>query len=201
MAQHRAPLLQGKAFDPAADFSIAIDYDLNLPLTAFGGLAIGFGIGEDIDGMNSAGAVITSNGPLTIAAGGAARVNDVTQVPAFLGLMPPKTGSFFVSYEAATGDVTVGIGAAGAASPSSDATFAGLQNSWNDTPLLTSFFLRSDNSVGLPWTSGSADAVFGNFRVLSGTPTAINIPEPSSLAILALASLSLCINPRHRKVT
>src|SRR5687767_7762990 len=37
----------GHAFDPAASFSVAIDYTMSFANTPSGGLAIGFGIGED----------------------------------------------------------------------------------------------------------------------------------------------------------
>lgn len=175
----------GFAFDPSQSFSIAVDFSMSFPTASVGDLGIGFGIGEDGNGANGAGvALLTRNGS-AFAFGGAARINDVNQSPGIIIATPNLVRSFFVSYNAATGDVVVGIGNTGAASPSATTTFAGIQNSWNGGLLMASFFLRSDGSLGDAWTSGAADAVFTNFRVLSGTP--IEVPSPGSAALLALA--------------
>lgn len=178
----------GFAFDPAASFQVAIDFAFSLQ-NPVGGLGIGFGIGEDEDGENSAGvAVFTQNG-IAIPVFAAGRVNDISQG---LPILPPTTqlsGSFFAAYDATTGDVTVGVAsAAGANAPTSTATFLGIQNSWGGGNLLASFFLRSDSPIQA-WTSGNATAVFSDFRVLAGTPTAA--PEPGSLSLLALGGLTL----------
>jgi hypothetical protein len=186
----------GNAFDPAFDFSLAIDYDISTGLFAAGGLTLGFGIGEDDDGTNSAGAVLSSRtiGILTrSSSAGAARIDDLTQTPLALAFLAPNTGSFFVSYEASSGNVTVGVGTAGAATPNDSDTFNNIQQSWNGSKLFPSFFLRSDSASSEPWALGTADAVFSNLRVLEGTPVGLLIPEPSSLALTAIGCLGLLL--------
>jgi hypothetical protein len=120
--------------------------------------------------------------------GAAARVNDVNQSAQLVQLGGPAAGSLFAAYNAATGDVTLGFGTVGAASPSSTATYTGIQNSWDNELLLASFFLRSDNFLGQSWTSGNATATFSNFRVLAGTPIAV--PEPNALVLFAIGMLA-----------
>lgn len=187
----------GYAFDPASSFSVAIDFSMSFSNSPTGGLAIGFGIGEDINGENSAGAVMfTQTGSPQLFFGGAARTNDVTAPaqPIFVGAS--LAGSLFATYDAPSGNIVLGASnTPGAASPAGTTTFAGLQNGWNDTLLLSSFFLRSDNTLGQAWTSGNGEAVFSNFRVLSGTPLAV--PEPGSLALLSLATLALRLRRRR----
>lgn len=187
----------GHAFDPASSFSVAIDFNLAFANSPAGGLAIGFGVGEDGDGENSAGAVMfTQNGAPQLFFGGAARTNDVTASPQPIFVGAALTGSMFASYDAATGNITLGASTTpGAASPAGTTTFTGVQNGWDNTLLLTSFFLRSDNSLGQAWQSGNAQAVFSNFRVLSGSPTAI--PEPATLATFAFATALLLRRRRN----
>ena len=171
---------QGFYFDPAASFTIAVDYAFS-STNASGNLGLGFGIGEDINGTDSAGvAVAIVNG---VGAGvlAASRVNDVSSTP-LLSLGAPLTGSMIVGYDATTGNVTVGVAAAtGVNTPTTSTTLSGIQNQWDDEPLLASFFLRSEG-----WTSGQATAVFSNFRVAAGSATAI--PEPTAAAALAAAA-------------
>ena len=183
----------GFAFDPSDNFQVAVDFSLNFQNAPDGGLAIGFGIGEDIDGENSAGAIVFTQDGATSFLGAAARVNDVNQSAQLVQLGGPAAASLFAAYNAATGDVTLGFGTVGAASPSSTATYPGIQNSWDNELLLASFFLRSDNFLGQSWTSGNAAATFSNFRVLAGTPIAV--PEPNGLAFFALGSFVLA----HRR--
>ena len=170
----------GSYFDPSHDFTIAVDYAMTFT-SANGFLGLGFGIGEDIDGMNSAGvAMLTSNGSPFLSFGGAARINDVTQSPVAIPLSSSLVGSLFIDYTAASGDVVVGASTTpGGASPAEIGTFAGIQNQWSGENLLASFFLRSDGPLpGSGWLGGDANAVFSNFRVLNGS--AVAIPEPSS---------------------
>ncbi|MEL6108080.1 MAG: PEP-CTERM sorting domain-containing protein [Planctomycetota bacterium] len=187
----------GYFFDPSTDFSIAIDYDWTFNSGA-GVLGLGFGIGEDSDGMNSAGvAMATSNGSPFLTFGGAARVNDNDQAPLVLGTATSTlSGSLFVSYEAASGDVLLGAATTtGAASPTVAGTYSGIQNQWNNEALLASFFIRSDGPAGAQWLGGDADAVFSNFRVLSGS--AVAIPEPSSSVALGLVGVWVLIRRRR----
>lgn len=174
----------GHAFSPGADFSLAVDFAVTFGNTPLGTLGLGFGIGEDIDGMNSAGvALLFNNGIPWIAFGAAARVDDANQVPAVIGVPASATGSMFVSYQAATGNVILGASQTqGAAGPTGIATFSGIQNRWGDRDLLVSLFLRSDGTLSTPWQSGSAEARFSDLRVLSGTPSAV--PDPTPLVLL-----------------
>ena len=190
----------GNVFDPAFDFSLAIDYDFNPQfLLGVGGMTLGFGIGEDADGMNSAGIVLTTTSPgLPVASsGGAARVDDVDQLPLLVTLFSEYEGSFFVSYEAASGNVTVGIGDTGAAAPEFTGTFNGIQNSWDNVKLFPSFFIRSDNALNMAWASGSADAIFSNFRILEGVAMEL-IPEPTTLGLAVLGCLGIFARRRKR---
>jgi hypothetical protein len=177
----------GYSFDPASDFSVAIDYSI-----AYGGanplnLGIGFGIGEDGNGVNSAGvslvrSVVNFGGfPVTtLGIAGSARIDDVTQSPLPIGAAPnplSDSGSLFITYAAATGTITVGRSAApGAGAPEASQNFVGIQNSWQGRDLIVSFFMRS---VG--WAGGTATATFQNLRVLSGTPKGIP-PKVQSIA-------------------
>ena len=89
---------QGWAFNPSTSFSVALDYNLSFG-AADGGFSIGLGIGEDRDGSDSAGIVLTSQDGSSFAVGGAARINDVTQLPVILGA-GQSTGRFLVGYDA-----------------------------------------------------------------------------------------------------
>ena len=184
-----APSTAGHAFDPAASFQVAIDFAMSFT-SPVGGLAIGFGIGEDQGGMNSAGAgLFTQNGIPSVLFGGAARVNDVDQPPQLILAPGQLSGSLFAAYDAASGDVTLGVGSTGALAPATTTTFAAIQNSWNGGPLFPAFFLRSDDFLVQAWTSGNATAVFSDFRVISGTPQ--TVPESATLSMFAIGGLAI----------
>lgn len=186
----------GWAFDPGFDFSVALDFNLTFA-SPVGGLTIGMGIGEDRDGTDSAGVALTSLNGALFPFFGAARVNDST-----LPLIPTivsgtATGRFIVSYDAATGDVTVGVSTNGDDLPEGFGVFNGIQNSWDNERLLVSFFARGDNGF-FGWSSGTAEAVFSNLRVISGAPTAI-VPEPSTLLLLGMGAIALIFYGRKRQ--
>ncbi len=176
----------GYYFESSSDFTIAIDYSLAFGNSPNGVLGLGFGIGEDSDGMNSAGvALATFNGFPVSNFTGAARINDQDQTPLSLGAAPTLSGSLFIAYDATSGDVTVGAATnPGVAMPTFSSTFSGIQNQWNGDDLMASFFIRSD---GAGWNGGTAEAVLSNFRVLEGSVTAV--PEPSVLAGLSMGGL------------
>ena len=175
---------QGNYFSINQDFQVAVDFDVTAVNSA-GLAAIGFGIGEDRDGMNSAGVALAINSGNPLAFSGGARINDVTQPLKLFGPTATNSGRFFVRYDSATGDIVYGVNTAkGSASPTDTGTFSGLQNDWNDANLLVSFFLRSDSFIFPPLSAGTVEAVFSNFEVLQGTPIAI-VPEPTT-ATLAL---------------
>lgn len=169
----------GYTFDPGSNFTVAIDYSI-----VYGGsnplnLGIGFGIGEDGNGTNSAGVALARSQvslfgiPITaIGVAGAARIDDVTQpmidLTGILGTLSDD-GSFFINYTAATGTIRVGRSATrGANAPEVSGDFVGIQNTWQGRDLLVSFFMRSEG-----WTGGTATATFDNLRVLDGTPKGI----------------------------
>jgi hypothetical protein len=181
---------QGTYFSAASDFHVAVDYDFTA-IDALGLAGIGFGIGEDRDGANSAGVGLgIFDGSTTIYAG-AARINDMDEPPLLFAVPPSTNGRFFVRYDSVTGDVIAGVNPLpGSISPSETHTFSGIQNSWNDEDLLVSLFLRSDSASLLdPLKSGSLSTTFSNLEVLAGRPNVI--PEPDSIALLFLGGVGL----------
>ena len=167
---------------------LAVDFDWNFSATPSGLLGLGFGIGEDSDGANSVGVIMTTlNGSPFRDFGGAARVNDNLDSALELPTSASDSGTLFLEYQASSGNVIVGASqSTGASLPDSTDLFPGIQRKWNDENLLVSLFIRSDAIPPLlpHWQSGQADAVFSNLRVLTGSPTAI--PEPGrSIALLA----------------
>jgi len=187
----------GYGFSPSSSYSIAIDYDLSFS-SANGVLGIGFGIGEGTSGDHSAGVgMLTYNGIPTSTFTAVGRVDAVNQSfsgnpPGSLGLAAALSGSLFVSYDAGSADVTVGAShTKGASTASHTFTMSGIQNDWNEADLLASFFLRSESIPGVAngWSSGTADAVFSNFRVQEGTPTVV--PEHSDYVWVMLVCMGL----------
>ena len=201
----------GWAFDPGSDFSVAVDFDLTFG-DPDGGFSIGFGIGEDSAGTDSAGvALLTNDGsplPLIFPIApfiGAARDNDSLSTLSPINLTGQLNGRFIVAYDESSGDVTVGVSTNGDDETEEDAILSGIQNSWDDDPLLVSFFARGGNGAA-SWQSGTADTIFSNFRVISGAPFAVGnscaVPEPTSFAIILvnlLAVMGFCTY-RRRKV-
>ncbi|MDC0936515.1 PEP-CTERM sorting domain-containing protein [Pirellulales bacterium] len=179
----------GHYFSFSEDFHVAIDFSIS-SANSVGLGAIGFGIGEDAAGANSAGVGlgIFNGSPLLFA--GAARTNDVNTVGAetYAGA---SSGRLFVAYEAASGTVTWGVNTTpGAAAPTDTGTFANVQDGWTDSNLLVSFFLRSDTVLTFPpLQAGELTSVFSNFEVLDGTP--IGVPEPTAAALLSLGVVFL----------
>jgi len=196
---------QGYAFDPAQDFALSVAFNFDFGAGPdVGELAIGFGIGEDAGGENSAGVTVyTKDGslaavPITGAYFGAARVNDATQSPLPLTDLSDMNGRFFVSYDAASGSVTVGVADSPSATVAdSSTTFAAIQPSWPGGFLLASMFLRSDGVLGQNWQSGGADAAFSDLRVDEGAAVLL-VPEPTSLVLLAGTGLAAI---RRRRAT
>lgn len=175
----------GYAFSHLSDFAVAIDYNLSFSGSPGGALSLGFGIGEDANGQNSAGVgMATFNGNSVGNFSGAARVNDQNQNVLDLGLSSTLSGSLFVQYDAASGDIVVGAAPTmGAAAPTATGSYLGIQNQWQDGDLLVSFFLRSGPVFA--WSGGGqGEAAFSNFRVLQGSPYAV--PEPGTGGLLFL---------------
>ncbi|MEO1497235.1 MAG: hypothetical protein AAFV43_08810 [Planctomycetota bacterium] len=177
----------GFYFDPTSSFSVAIDYDIS-GMASLGAGGIGLGVGEDTAGADSAGVGVGfANGAL-FAASGAGRIDnaDVVINPPVINFVG-SSGRLFVDYNA--GAITGGHSATpGAAAPSSSYPVPiDPSADWDGENLFVSFFLRSQAVNPFPgFASGTVDAVFSNFEVLSGTPIAV--PEPSSAClVLALA--------------
>jgi hypothetical protein len=186
----------GWAFDPAFSFSVAVDFNLAFGNPS-GGFSIGMGIGEDRNGTDSAGLILASQSGGFLTFGGAARVNDVTQPFLPIGVAGQTTGRFIVSYLASSGDVILGVSTNGDDVPEAFGTFNGIQNLWDNESLVVSFFARGDNGT-FAWNSGTANAVFTDFHVISGTPFAV--PEPSVFSI-ATVGLLLGVGVRRRGTT
>ena len=196
----------GFYFDPSSDFKLAIDFAWSFSNSPTGLLGLGFGIGEDGDGKNSAGVVIGSNnGNPFPSFGGAARTGDKDDETQFLvpSANSPTQGSMFVEFESATGNISLSASTVqGAASGSEIGTFMGIQKGWAGDKLMTSFFVRSDEQPLLfsNWMGGNANAVFSNFRVLNGSPVAI--PEPTGMGFLsALGIFVTATGRRNRKLS
>lgn len=181
----------GSYFSASQDFHIAVDYSLN-SLPASGVAAIGFGVGEDSAGTNSAGALLAIlNGGQLVFSGGA-RINDSSQVQVMLVPGLATSGRFFVRYDSLSGDIIYGVNTTrGSVAPGYTGTFSGLQNSWNGDNLLASFFLRSDDSALFSsLTSGTASAVFSNFAVLDGAAVSV-VPLPAAAWLFGFGFLGL----------
>jgi hypothetical protein len=194
----------GFYFSPSQSFSLAIDFALSFGGAPSGVLAIGFGIGEDIHGTDSAGVtMLTNDGAAFGTFGAAGRTDDGDLVPVPISVGAALQGALFLTYDAPSGDVILGAAQSpGAGSPVATATYFGIQNDWDDEGLLVSVFLRSQSfTIPLtsisepPWQAGDADASFFSLRVLSGTPIEIDrpagIPLPPTLALLVLGLLLL----------
>lgn len=194
-----AQATSGYYFSTANDFSVTLDFSLSVTnLNGF--VALGLGIGEDREGVNSAGigfGLASVLGFPVTQFQGAATNNDTPAIQELDGPVSPfvagntYAGTLSVAFDAATGDVTVGASGDGSSSTTTF-TKAGDLTSWSGDDLLVSFFLRSDTvSVTdpfpievAPWSGTSAEADFLNFTVVEGNAT--QVPEPTSLALLGL---------------
>lgn len=183
----------GYYFSSSEDFYIAVDFSV-VATGSIGFGAIGFGIGEDGDGMNSAGPALAIFSGIPIGFAAAARIADVDQPPLLFSLAGALNGRFFLQYDSATGDIISGVSATqGSASPDETQTFSQLQTSWNDADLLASFFLRSESLQG-----GTISATFSNFTVIEGTPLAV-VPLPAAAWLFGSALFGLVAVSRSRK--
>ena len=181
-------------------------------------VALGLGVGEDRKGVNSAGigmSQITAFGFDFASFQGAFTNNDNANIRSLTdsvnpsGTAPTYAGTLSVAYDVdpLTNEFTITVGATGTTGSTTSFTSTGDLTAWVGDDLLVSFFLRSDSFVatgGLfpvtvpPWTGTSAQASFSNLAV-SGN--AIQVPEPTSLGLLALSSLAVmrrrrsCLRP------
>ncbi|MCP5416155.1 MAG: VPLPA-CTERM sorting domain-containing protein [Chromatiaceae bacterium] len=192
----------GFYFSATQDFSIAVDFSV-ASASSIGLAAIGFGVGEDDQGSNVAGAVLgILNGTVRGFSAGA-RTNGVTNIA-----LPPiftpslSSGRLFVSYESITGDIIAGLsGVVGSAAPTATVTLSGQQNSWNDQDLLVSLFLRSDGIIFPPFNvpplqAGTLTTVLSDFEVLAGTPVSA-VPLPAAAWLFGAALIGFAILTRR----
>lgn len=188
----------GSYFSASQNFHIAIDYSLtSLQSAGFG--AIGFGIGEDRAGTNSAGVLLAINNGVALAFSGGARTNDISQTQPALGASPTTSGRFFIRYDSSSGDIIYGVNATpGSAAPSHTGTFGAIQNSWNGDQLLASFFLRSDDPLFFSSLStGTLSTVFSNFEVIEGAHISI-VPLPATVWLFVSGLLGLMAIARRK---
>lgn len=192
----------GHYFDPASDFAVAIDFDI-LTRSTTGAGGIGFGIGEDAGGTDSAGVGLGFINAALVSFATAGRVNDADEPLQLFATGPDATssagggimnadGRFFVEYVASSGDVIVGVSTTpGAATPDETKTLTGIAAQWDDEPLLVSFFSRSQAVLIVPGLeSGLVRTTFSDVTVLSGTPIPA-VPEPSAAILASLALLAV----------
>lgn len=181
---------KGFYFDPLQSFSVAIDYRFSA-ISSVGAGGIGFGIGEDLDGTDSAGVGMGFVNGAPLAYSTAARVDDIDQAFELFATAPAPDGRFFVQYDSVTKNVVLGVSTTlGSTAPMETKTLAGIGAGWDDEPLLVSFFLRSQSVSILPaLQSGDVRALFSNFEVLSGTP--ISIPEPTTSLLVVPGALGV----------
>jgi hypothetical protein len=190
----------GYYFDASQNFTIRMHFSLDVVSPA-GFVGIGMGIGEDRAGVNSAGIGFgVGTGVVNAAVFGAAATNNDTPITSAFALSETVDNEYFgsltVSYDAASGDVTVGaakfLGAPDPLAPTETFTFDGTTDlgAWAGDELLVSFFLRSDNPlIYNNWTGDLAEASFFDFTIVEGR--VIQIPEPTSLALLGLGGLAM----------
>jgi len=190
----------GWAFDPNSDFSVSIGFDLSFT-GGLGGFTIGFGIGEDRDGTDSAGVILASMNGSPAAYAGVGREND-NDVPAVgIGATVQSTGRFIVTYDQALGDVTVGVSTDGDdVIDGAPGLLSGMKAMWDGEMLGVSFFARGDNGV-FSFSGGGADAVFTDLRVLSGSAIElpVTVPEPSAIVLAVLGVFGVALAGRRRR--
>ncbi len=183
----------GFHFSVDENFQIAVDFDISAA-NSIGLASIGFGVGEDSDGMNSAGAGLAIVNGVALSFAGAARINDVTQSPVLFGPAATNNGRFFIRYDSNSGDIEFGVSTSpGSAAPSHTGVFSGVQSQWSGDDLMVSFFLRSEPGELLPLpalTAGTINAEFSNFEVLTGTHVAA-VPLPAGVGLFGAALVLL----------
>ena len=186
----------GYYFSPLDDFAVAVDFDLTF-LASVGAGGIGLGVGEGIDGANSAGVALAFENETPALFSAFARTLNVDQSAMPFINTPVTSGRLFVEYDSITGSVILGVNELKDSAAPAIATnsYTGIQNDWSGEGLLVSFFLRSDAGFITPGlVSGEVEAVFSNFEVLEGAP--IQAPEPGALLLAAFGFLAISRHAR-----
>ncbi|MEM6392888.1 MAG: PEP-CTERM sorting domain-containing protein [Planctomycetota bacterium] len=189
----------GFAFDPAQSFRAAIDFNVSNTAGILGSLALGFGLGEDIDGTDSVGAGILLVPSLPATQGFVAALDGDTLVGSFpLSGVPTFPGSLIVDYDAGTGNVLAGYAGPGDSDFVQVGPPAPVGPLWDNEPLILSLFINGGAPVGTGVSAvvnGPATVTFSNPRVIPGSPFVI--PEPSAIALLVLGVLPFTARRRR----
>ncbi|MCX5673981.1 MAG: PEP-CTERM sorting domain-containing protein [Planctomycetota bacterium] len=167
----------------SSDFTVSIDYNFSA-FSGTGGIALDLGIGRDLAGTDAAAvAYLRYNVPTDPlsplkdrALGAAYRVGGAQQeVP--IALSFPDSGTLTLHYDSAADQLTLGAGA-------STTILANLvKGQWNADTVWVSFGGRGD---GLTLAGGNA-----YLDNLSVTGDIIAVPEPATLALVALGGLAV----------
>lgn len=179
--------LNGFQISTSHDFLISIDYSytgIAIPGSGlFDAISLVLGVGRDLDGTDSAAIGVA---PLfnTLYTGAAFRTDDV-QTPAPIG-SAPTSGTMFVSYDAETDDLLLGLMTIGRSFKLED-TVVG---KWNASSLWVSFGARGNG-----YTLVSGNASLDNFQITEGGVTPV--PEPAT-STLFLAAGAICLWRRLR---
>ncbi|MCA9238194.1 MAG: PEP-CTERM sorting domain-containing protein [Planctomycetales bacterium] len=184
----------GFALSTAADFEIQIQFTLEAfaSVGSFGdGFAFVFGVGEDLDGQNSAaiGWALGNAGVGTLSTiVSDYRVNDVSTGPSLLGAGPDVTAlpgaiTLVAAYDTALDRLTLAVPAL-----TLSTNLDGLvQGQWGASALRYSFGARGEG-----YSVAGDEAYFDNFEVVSGR----YVPEPGTLALAGAAVVGLALRSR-----
>lgn len=185
----------GYALSTAADFEIQIQFTLEAFVavgSAGDAFAFVFGVGEDLDGQNSA-AIAWALGNLGVGTASTVvsdyRVNDASTGPTLLGAGPsvgtlPQAVTFIAAYDTALDRLTLSI-----PEVSASTDLDGLvQGQWGASALRYSFGARGEG-----YSVAGDEAYFDNFQVVSGR----FVPEPGALTLVIAGAMAWGVRRRR----